>query len=143
MQKLNLKDWENKLRISLIIIVLIAIVIGVSLVIYRYEYLLKNNNRITKGVVLDRKPGYKSKVFIVCSYRVDSLSYEVQSTINYFEHTHKCIFDIGDSVIIRYYPPNPDIVEVDLDSSYSRWKSSFFETDIKNEVLDIIKKLKE
>ncbi len=117
----GLPKWQQKLYAGVVMVGFVLILIGVGYVFY-YDNQLKKNHRITKGVVFERKIQKWTKSYILCRFQVGSEVFENFTQTNYFERDNNCTFEVGDSVIIYYYTPDPGKSKVDLDSSYSRWK---------------------
>ena len=121
---MKIKNWKTTIYLIVVFGAIIAIIFGLSLWYYKYNVMLNSNNKTTKGVVLKRQARRGSDIYVEFSYIVKGRNYIEYEQVNYFEHINKCFFDVGDSLIIIYYPPDPEISRLNLDSSLKVWKSS-------------------
>lgn len=120
----GLPKWQQKLYAGFLILVSIAFLVFVGFYFYS-EKQLEKNHMITKGVVFERKIQKWTKSYILCRFQVGTEVFRNFTQTNYFERDNNCTFEVGDSVIIYYYTPDPEKSKVDLDSSYSRWKKKY------------------
>lgn len=108
---------------------LIFVVVGMSLLIWGVIYSLKigeklqQNHRYTKGVVIERQYRKREEA-IRCKYVINNKEYLTHPSVGAFEYRNNFYFNIGDSLVVKYYPPDPEICSVDLDSSLILLKQS-------------------
>lgn len=99
----------------------VIVIIGIANMVYEL-HLLKNNNKTTIGVVTERQYRRKGNAHIVVHFSVNNRIYRASEDVDSFEKFNDCYFNVGDSVIITYYPPDPTINEAEIYNSFLRWK---------------------
>lgn len=113
-------NWGDIAAYAFTIVLLTLISIGLYYT-FKSINLLANNNRLVKGVILNRQPAPKNNTDIKCLFVVDAKEYIALRNINYFETENNMYIEPGDSVYIRYYPPDPTNNEIDLENSFYIW----------------------
>jgi len=122
MAKTKEQKLYERITYGVLILVISFFIVGNSINYYQYHVLLNRTFEFTKGVAIERMHGRKSAIEIKCRYVVNAKIYIKFVKVNYIENTYDCYFDVGDSVIVKYYPPDPSISKIEIERSYLRWK---------------------
>ncbi len=105
-------NFKNKLIVYIFLILFYVILfVLLSLSIYRNNLLYKFN-KTTIGIVKERQNRRKSDIYIICNYKVNGVNYKTNAEVNNIEIKYDLFFNVGDSVLIIYYPPNPEISKI-------------------------------
>lgn len=129
MAKTKAQKMYERITYGVLILVFSFFIVGMSIVYYEYNVLLNRTFEFTKGVAVERMQGRKSAIEIKCRYVVNAKIYIQFVKVNYIENKYDCYFDEGDSVIVKYYPPDPSISEIEIERSYLRWKRIVYKPD--------------
>ena len=75
------------------------------------KILLQNNFKYTVGKAFAKESTAEGGMWFVYAYNVDNKEYK-----NGFSETTTYQTKVGDCYLVAYYPPNPKIAEINLDS---------------------------
>jgi uncharacterized protein YneF (UPF0154 family) len=111
---------SGKTVLSILVIIISLIILGFVLKFYlsdiENEHYLKNNGKLIKGIVVEKKHGRKSKTYITCKYVYNNRNYYIKENVNKFEYLHDVEINVGDSLGIFIESKNPKNSVIDLNN---------------------------
>jgi hypothetical protein len=105
---------RNKLEFILITTMVVVLTVGAFIGIH-HNNLLHHNNIKTIACVTSRSFDSRFNDYINYEFYACGKKYEGQKCAVYFEVENKTFFNVGDSLYVYYYPPDPSISNVDFD----------------------------